>query len=679
MILDNIELNSLNYLIHIHQIDIILSDIFDTIICRKVHPESIKQLVAARLSILFPRISPTDFYQIRKNAEQYCYSKYKISYGEKEINYPYLISTIYELLKKKYHSDIFLTKNEFFLAHQSIELAIEYRNQIPDTHLVNFIRKQKAKGIKIILLSDFYMSSDLVNSMLTFHNIEDIYDHLFVSSDVMKTKRSGKLYQEIINNSALCHSSNILMMGDNYYSDIVMAEQFGLKTFYVERKQQNIFYNQQQKLSESKKACLSAIDQLINHQEDGIFEYLPLLLLHIINKLYHRCLKHKIKKLYFLSREGKIIKDLFDQYQLYIHAKQFSSQHIATHYLLASRRSTAAASLGPLNHEEFTTLFRQYTNISIKQFSLSYSFDIEKIKSICDSQSIDMDEIQNHLPSSDFFKRLKKDIRFIEYYEDFRKHQRINFIDYLQSINFTLHDEQLTLFDIGWKGSMQDNISKIFPNTHIHGYYLGLVAPGAMHSHNVKEGILFDFRQKNKNYWIYHQNLSLFEIILNADHGSAKQYSREDNGDVIVDLEFNDKENQLFLQKISLIHQKIHENFSKLLLLFDNYALGTFLTENYAIDLLKQKIFSPNKKEVEWLIDVQHFENFGLFTHSQIGSDLQQLSTPPIKNLFTLIKSPKKYIRSTFWPFLKLSKDGLWFIARLYRWYLLYLKSLFRT
>lgn len=100
MILDNIELKSLNYLIHIHQIDIILSDIFDTIICRKVHPESIKQLVAARLNILFPGISPTDFYQIRRNAEQYCYSKYKTSYGEKEINYPYLISTIYELLKK---------------------------------------------------------------------------------------------------------------------------------------------------------------------------------------------------------------------------------------------------------------------------------------------------------------------------------------------------------------------------------------------------------------------------------------------------------------------------------------------------------------------------------------------------------------------------------------------------
>lgn len=247
MILDNLDLKPLNILIQKHSFDIITSDIFDTIICRKIHPENIKKLVAARLNTLFPEISSKSFYQIRKKAEHYCYEHSKIAYGEKELNYATVISTVYALLIKKYSKKIYLTKNEFYLEHQTLELTIECQHQIPDRQIIDFLRKQKNKGKKIILLSDFYMNSHLVNTMLTHHNIHDIYDHLIISCDFMKTKRSGKLYQAIISNPELYTSQkNILMLGDNHYSDIVMAEKFGFKTFFIERKQQKLFYEQQQ-------------------------------------------------------------------------------------------------------------------------------------------------------------------------------------------------------------------------------------------------------------------------------------------------------------------------------------------------------------------------------------------------------------------------------------------------
>lgn len=104
------------------------------------------------------------------------------------------------------------------------------------------------------------MNSDLVNNMLTHHNIQDIYDHLIISCDFMKTKRSGQLYQTIISNLELCHSQNILMLGDNYDSDIVMAKKFGFKTFYIERKQQKLFYNQQLSSLSKKNVLLKLIN-----------------------------------------------------------------------------------------------------------------------------------------------------------------------------------------------------------------------------------------------------------------------------------------------------------------------------------------------------------------------------------------------------------------------------------
>lgn len=671
MILDNIDLKPLNTLIHNHSVDIIISDIFDTILCRKTHPESIKKLVATRLNILFPEISSKNFYLIRKKAEHYCYEHSKIAYGEKEIQYATVISTVYELLKKKYSSKIYLTKSEFYLQHKAFEFTIECHYQISDKQIINFLRTQKNKGKKIILLSDFYMNSDLVNNMLTHHNIQDIYDHLIISCDFMKTKRSGQLYQTIISNLELCHSQNILMLGDNYDSDIVMAKKFGFKTFYIERKQQKLFYNQQLS-SLSKKKCITQIDQLINHPENSLFDHLSLLLLIAISKTYHHCIKHKIKNLYFFAREGKILQDLFDQYQTFIHGKS-TRLPITTRYLLVSRRSTAAASLGPLKTEKFNALFRQYTNISIKQFAMSYNFEIKKINQICSKLGIDIELIQPHLPSSEYFIRLKKDPQFIQYYKEFRKKQRNNFLDYLKSINFPLKFKHLYFLDIGWKGSIQDNLNKIFPKKRLHGYYLGLTASGTTHSNNTKEGILFDFRDKNKDYWAYTQNLPLFELILTADHGSVKEYIRKDNDEIIVKLEYENKEKDLF-QKIILIHRKIFKNFFTILMMLDHYSLELNAIENYATRLHRKKMFSPNKKEIEWFTDIQIFENFGLFTYSQIGCDIPLKH--PIKNLFNLLKSPKNYKRSTFWLSWQLSREGLGFLAYLYRCYFLYLKPI---
>ncbi len=674
MILDNIDLKPLNTIIHNHSVDIIISDIFDTIICRKIHPESIKKLVANRLNILFPEISSKNFYLIRKKAEHYCYEGSKIAYGEKEINYATVISTVYELLKKKYSTKIYLSKNEFYIQHQALELIIEYQYQIPDRKIIDFLRKQKNKGKKIILLSDFYMNSDLVSNMLTHHNIHDIYDHLIISCDFMKTKRSGQLYQAIISNPELCNSPNILMLGDNYESDIVMAKKFGFKTFYIERKQQQLFYNQQHS-SLSKKECIAQIDQLINHPEKSLFDHLSLLLLIAISKTYHHCIKQKIKKLYFFSREGKILQDLFNQYQTFIHGE---STHlpIITSYLLVSRRSTAAASLSELKNETFNTLFREYTNISIKQFAMSYNFEIEKISQICNNLGIDIELIQPHLPSSEYFTRLKKDSQFIKYYKKFRKKQRNNFLDYLQSINFPLKAKRLFLFDIGWKGSIQDNLNKIFPKKRLHGYYLGLASPGAIHSHNSKEGILFDFRRKNRNYWVFIENLSLFELILTADHGSVKEYTRKDNHEIIVNLEYKNKEKKLFHQKIFSIQKKIFENFFKILILLDHYSLELKTLENYAKRLHQTKIISPNKKEIDWFTEIQFFENFGLFTYSPIGCNIPLKQ--PIKNLFNLLKSPKIYRQSTFWLSWRLSREGLGSLVCLYKCYLFYLKPILR-
>lgn len=138
MILDNIDLKPLNTLVHNHSVDIIISDIFDTILYRKTHPESIKKLVATRLNILFPKISSKNFYLIRKKAEHYSYEHSKIAYGEKEIQYATVIFTVYELLKKNTPQRFILLKANFIFNTKRFNLQSNVTIKYPTNKLLIF-------------------------------------------------------------------------------------------------------------------------------------------------------------------------------------------------------------------------------------------------------------------------------------------------------------------------------------------------------------------------------------------------------------------------------------------------------------------------------------------------------------------------------------------------------------
>jgi predicted HAD superfamily hydrolase len=673
MILDTIQVKKINTLLSKHKINIIMSDIFDTLLCRRVHPEHIKKIIAFHLNKIFPEITATKFYKVRQFAELECYKKSNVLYGDSEIIYPLLISRIYEILTNAYPGKIFLKKNDFYLLHQALELTTECKNQVPDENMLNLLRQHKQRGKKIILLSDFYMSATLIQFMFKYHKINDIYDHLVTSADYMKTKRSGKLYEAIISNGILPKDEKALMIGDNYYSDIFSAKQYGFETYHIIRNKQKKYYAEQQKKASSKVDFYTNLNKCLTASSvENIFSHIPLVLFLSITKLYRLCLKNNIKKLYFLSREGKIIKDMFDEYQTHIKSISTGSPIISTYYLLASRRSTAAASLGPIQQEKFETLFRQYQNISIKQFVLSYAFDIEKISKICQSININIEKVHSHIASADDFKRLCSNAAFIKYYDYHRKSQKNYFLSYLKTLMFSSeNNEPLYLFDVGWKGSIQDNIQKALDHKPVLGFYIGLIAPGALSKDNDKKGLLFDFRHKNKDFWIYKENISLFEILLTANHGSVKKYTSKQTGGVIPVFENNTLEKNLYKEKIQSLQENIYKKFKETLKLLDLYELNIDTLEKHIIKSHKRKIFSPSKREMSWFENMQHFENFGIFTYSNFISAQRISIKIRLSNFFIFLKSPKKYIQSSFWPSLKFYQDGLRFLILPYKWYLL--------
>lgn len=96
--------------------------------------------------------------------------------------------------------------------------------------------------------------------------------------------------------------------------------------------------------------------------------------------------------------------------------------------------------------------------------------------------------------------KLKQNKLFKDVYELNCKEEKYSFREYLKSVGVENDNSIINMVDIGWKGTIQDNIQKAFPSLNIKGYYMGLNFQrySTRNSMN-KTGILFtDDPQKTK-------------------------------------------------------------------------------------------------------------------------------------------------------------------------------------
>ena len=115
-----------------------------------------------------------------------------------------------------------------------------------------------------------------------------------------------------------------------------------------------------------------------------------------------------------------------------------------------------------------------------------------------------------------------------------REEQRALLEEYLRA-TLPLDEEPVCLVDVGWKGTMQDQLQAILPETHLRGLYLGLVAQRSLKEEGAKEGLLFHNRpEPSRHLGVFGQFKGLFEVLLTAYHGSVRRYARR--GDEVVPI-----------------------------------------------------------------------------------------------------------------------------------------------
>lgn len=389
-----------------------------------------------------------------------------------------------------------------------------------------------------------------------------------------------------------------------------------------------------------------------------------------VDRLYKVLIQRQAEDVLFFAREGQLLKEMFDIYQ----SSLADQKKIKTHYLKVSRRSTFLLSLGPLHQEGFEVLFRQYRRISIQDFLKSLDL-MDSADLFARELGVDLEtlaEVSADLPTDMRFLKLLQLPVFREIYENERLERSFAFSAYVKDL-LGVPDlpRSLHVVDVGWKGSIQDNVYHWFAKekgavAEVHGYYVGLIAPGASNAQNTKSGLLFSSCDgRTPGFQVFNENRSLYEVILHADHGSARKYTfSESTGVSVIEDEVADAE--MILQLVRPVSLVLMEKFKKLVVAMQAAKLSDDELLKLAVNRHGRMVFNPSKKEIEWIFSVSHVENFGVFEESWFGGDEKPVSL--LKKLkFTwnlvMLRRPSQL---GFWPWLTIRRNALPGMAAIY-------------
>ena len=379
---------------------------------------------------------------------------------------------------------------------------------------------------KIIYTSDMYLDKEIILILLKKCGY-DISNDLYLSSEYNATKLTGNLFKIIKKD----FSGSILHIGDNTKSDFEVPLREGLKACVLQSSKENLI--QQSKLPDAyknmniiaKSITLGIIQNKIydsslkkktrsyfdGHPYNFGFSLIGIIMFSFAKFIIEDAINKKIDKLYFLSRDGDIIKQCYDILaQHYANAPQ-------SYYLRASRRLYSVPSI-TTDQDIIERLSINFTPTSLYNlFKSRFGIDIS-------SKNIDLCDFKTHNENVDFKKDKHKIIRFALANKNHilknAKEEKEALLAYLKDKELYSNDN-LGIVDIGHHGTLQKYLEELL-NKKFHGYYFATFAEATKNIHQFTSFYV----HKSEPYHIcniYQHFILMFEsIFLNNEDSIIK-------------------------------------------------------------------------------------------------------------------------------------------------------------
>lgn len=583
------------------ELKIVSFDIFDTLLSRPLldHLEVFEILQYNLMSIkgesyeIFKEIRILSEKQTRDNAN---------SLGVGDISLHEIYSNFADLMS--------ISKEES-LEILEMELALERKLLSPRKCVKRIYDEAIKLGLKVIVISDMYLSEKFLRKLLIEKGYENI-DEIWVSSEHKAQKRTGKLYEKVLNyynRKNSIRANEILHIGDNKASDINEAMKHGIKTHFVNAARNKYCSSAflwplgpamelKNKIELPLRAFMGCqINNLFSNHYDsfesgttfnresfnyGILRLSPLIYFAMLN-FFKECVANDIKNVYFVTRDGILFSEVF--------------KSIAAHYSQEIEVNEIDISRNVLNLfscKDQSGFIQYFAKLLLRNNKCSIVNAISTLEGF-DSSTI----IENIFPNSEQ-NNLKQLTTSLDFNSDYRNiiiqnwdlinkyfSARIKSIsNYISSLPI---DAKSAIWDVGYFHSVSQFLENHDKCPGLSGHFVSFSHHQSrtnFQKSNYKKFSLFSNLNNSEDRSIFntHSDSILLEFLV-ADHSTATRRFYNNNGDPIIQPE----EDELLAANrdiIESIHSGVlyavnnyHETFDRNL---DNLSVSMHILKKHA-------------------------------------------------------------------------------------------------
>ena len=461
------------------KVKVVAFDIFDTLLVRPLlNPDHTKKIISQYLDDEYRMI----FKKYRVVAE----TQARSSKG-KDVS----LNEIYVQFKNLSQ----LTDNQVEQI-KKIEERVELASVSPRYNVIELMQFAKNIGKKVILISDMFLSRKIVERMLSQHGITE-WHNLYLSSETGVRKDTGELYKYMLNKEDIT-GREVVMIGDNERSDIQLpTDEFGIKCIHILRAADlacalpDYFKIIKSDLNQDNINNELTIGLLVRKNLNNIYGYnnssekfklfssnpyqlgynvLGPVVSAFCQWLIEQAQTDHINELYFLAREGKLVKQIYD---LWSSPQKNTPQ---SHYLQVSRRCVTVPAINSfediIDIAEKNYCENSIQNYLIERFGLS--LDAERWKKIYQKNLWDKDKkLIIKQKQIDHIKPL------LEYLQtdilNLAQTEKLPLMTYLKTSGL-FSSKNSAVVDVGYSGTIQQALNKLSMQP-IHGYYFATIIP----------------------------------------------------------------------------------------------------------------------------------------------------------------------------------------------------------
>ncbi len=656
-------------------------DIWDTLLRRRCHPDEIKLFVARYLwlkhrpHLRSPHDTPWTLFELRRACEaqigqQTCAAGFDDEYRIADVLSAWITTAFREPLPAPQRDALVQELLE-------VEVAHECRMAVPDSQIQSVLASHG--DLRPVLVSDFYLGAAHLTRILrhAYPNLEP--RAIYVSCDVGWNKRSGRLFEHVYRELQTTPHTHV-HVGDHPHSDVAVPRRLGAQAVHysnppserLRRRREHCFARRTETLEpyvrdlRARLATAASASAPAAQLPARLFELgrrYALLFYTFVLFCIEQATQAGAERIYYFTREGVFFRQLHEHLRA---AAPLGTSIPPSELLEVSRLATFLPSLREFTPHEFMRIWNLYSTQSIESLCATLGLEAAPFAGFWARHNFDPREPIRYPWQDPRMHALLADDELRDLWDTVRRQRRAQLLSYLAARGITPHQRQLFVVDIGWRGTIQDNLAYLLPDVQVQGVYFALKQLLNEQPPNVRKLAFGPDENRDApvaTLAIHH--VAPIEMLTNCPGGSVRAYEETPTG-AIATRDANPDEDAVHADFTQHFQRGVLSAAPVLSEWVSTHAFTAQELRPHALGMLRELVCDPPGSLAQAYFALHHNEQFGLgryvWKQRRFPYGLAALGLVSRAQRSALVR----FLDATGWPQGFLRYHGLGLLCRVY-------------